>query len=480
MNEVPRQKLCEIIATYGRSVCEDQLRCRGLLNDVCGEHQKEIFVLLSALEDGVVTELLDSKDGVPRELLLVRLRKRLQENRALAEDACRWAVESWGLALGLVPEPLPNSPKASANNQPTNALLARIHLPEPPSVSVTGTTPLPPVNLPKHLNRVGACTSPSPGPIHWPQNPITTFNWFRHARTIVILSLLGLVIVGVLWSRKAADQDDTRQQFNLGLMYEHGRGVAKDEAQAVVSYRKAADRGHAGAQNNLGVMYAQGRGVQQNDQQAVLWYRRAAKQGNAMAQANLGWMYVNGRGMPKDDAQAVAWFRKAAEQGNAMAEVHLGWMYMNGRGMPKDDAQAVAWFRKAAEQGDAEGQFNLGAVHAEGRGVRQNDQEAVAWYRKAAEQGDAVAQVNLGWMYSNGRGVPKDDAQAVAWFRKAADQGNDRAQVHLGWMYENGRGVPKDSAQALAWNRNTAEFWYRKAADQGNEEAKRALQRLEK
>jgi len=100
MNSLPRQKLCEIIAKYGYSLCEDPRRCEGLLRDLCGEHKREIFVLICALKERVADDLLASQDGIPREVLLSRLMKRLQDNLALSEDAARWAVETWALALG--------------------------------------------------------------------------------------------------------------------------------------------------------------------------------------------------------------------------------------------------------------------------------------------------------------------------------------------------------------------------------------------
>ena len=44
-------------------------------------------------------------------------------------------------------------------------------------------------------------------------------------------------------------------------MYASGRGVAKDEAEAVRLYRNAVDAGSAMAMLDLGVMYENGRGV---------------------------------------------------------------------------------------------------------------------------------------------------------------------------------------------------------------------------
>ncbi len=60
-------------------------------------------------------------------------------------------------------------------------------------------------------------------------------------------------------------------------MYEKGRGVPQDDAEAVRWYRLAADQGYATAQVNLGVMYETGRGVRrQNYVQAHMWFNLAA------------------------------------------------------------------------------------------------------------------------------------------------------------------------------------------------------------
>jgi hypothetical protein len=185
-------------------------------------------------------------------------------------------------------------------------------------------------------------------------------------------------------------------------------------------YRNAAEQGDADAQSNLGFMFEKGRGVTQDYAQAVYWYRKAAEQGNAVAQNNLGFLYYKGLGVTQDYPQAVSWFRKAAEQGNARAQDNLGFSYWKGLGVPQDYAQAVYWCRKAAEQGYAHAQSGLGVMFEKGRGVPQDYAQAVYWYRKAAEQGDAEAQVRLGNLYSSGYGLPQDYAQAYFWLGLAA------------------------------------------------------------
>ena len=62
-------------------------------------------------------------------------------------------------------------------------------------------------------------------------------------------------------------------------------------------------------------MYDNGRGVRQDDAQAVYWYRKAAEQGNVEAQHNLGAMYANGQGVRQDHKIAKEWLGKACDNG---------------------------------------------------------------------------------------------------------------------------------------------------------------------
>ena len=57
----------------------------------------------------------------------------------------------------------------------------------------------------------------------------------------------------------------------------------EEESSEFEKTRKAAEQGDAKAQYKLGVMYDYGRGVPVNDAEAVKWYRMAAEQGNELA-----------------------------------------------------------------------------------------------------------------------------------------------------------------------------------------------------
>ena len=104
MNDIPRQMLVRIVAKYGTNVGGDARRCEGLLNDLCGEHRREINVLVNAVDERIPLDLLAGANSTPLELLLTRLEKRFENHTGLTTEAARWAVESWALALGTATE----------------------------------------------------------------------------------------------------------------------------------------------------------------------------------------------------------------------------------------------------------------------------------------------------------------------------------------------------------------------------------------
>ena len=236
---------------------------------------------------------------------------------------------------------------------------------------------------------------------------------------------------------------------------------------AFSNYKLAANEGYAEAQYCLGNCFYYGRGVEKNEVEAVKWYKKAAEQGHASAQCNLGYCYDKGRGVIEDKIEAVEWYKKAAEQGNASAQINLGVCYKHGKGIVKDEQEAVKWYRKAADQGDADAQFELASCYKEGKGVFKDDNEAIKWYIKAAEQGNGSANMslisdmnreierivrlkNLGDYYSD---VDKDK---LNWCLKVAKQGYLKAQVCLGWYYD------------VKFNYSEAVKWYTLAMKQGD------------
>jgi uncharacterized protein len=74
----------------------------------------------------------------------------------------------------------------------------------------------------------------------------------------------------------------------------------KDYPAAYREWRAAADQGQAEAQYNLGILYLKGLGVARDPDEAFRWFRLAADQGQADAQFQVGLMLEDGVGVRQD------------------------------------------------------------------------------------------------------------------------------------------------------------------------------------
>lgn len=113
-----------------------------------------------------------------------------------------------------------------------------------------------------------------------------------------LLPLIILIFAPIVLAQSFIDGDDA---YNAG-----------DYERALTILRPLAEQGNAEAQFNLGIMYDKGRGVNQDDAEAVKWFRLAAEQGLAEALFVLGSMYETGHGVSQDYVRAHMWYNIAA------------------------------------------------------------------------------------------------------------------------------------------------------------------------
>jgi localization factor PodJL len=160
-------------------------------------------------------------------------------------------------------------------------------------------------------------------------------------------------------------------------------------SQALVA---AATANNPAAEYELGVRYAEGRGVAPNLPEAVRWLERAANAGFAPAQFRLASMNEKGDGGLKKNLQtARRLYLAAANQGHAKSMHNLAVLHAEGVDGKPDYKVAAFWFRKAAGHGVTDSQYNLAILYARGIGVEINLQESYKWFALAAGNGDADA-----------------------------------------------------------------------------------------
>ena len=128
-------------------------------------------------------------------------------------------------------------------------------------------------------------------------------------------------------SASAAINGNVTAQFNLGVLYERGLGVAQSMIEAVEWYRSAAEHNHAPAQYNLALAHAEGRGAGRMRSSRHAGITAPPSRGLVPAMINFAIIYERGEGVGRSLLDAYAWYRAAAARGDNAAEKRAGELY---------------------------------------------------------------------------------------------------------------------------------------------------------
>tara|TARA_R110002096_G_scaffold151307_4_gene313730 strand:- start:3037 stop:3690 length:654 start_codon:yes stop_codon:yes gene_type:complete len=148
----------------------------------------------------------------------------------------------------------------------------------------------------------------------------------------------------------------------------------------IVLTEKKALEGDAKAQYDLGDMYEHGRGIEQDYKQAMEWYSKSAQQGYAWAHIAIAQIYYEGKGVAADSAKAEEWYNKAGELDDPEMPLVLGSIYYYGKHIGRNYSVAAKWYIKAAEIGYNSAYMSLGEMYSKGQGVAQDYVMAHMYY----------------------------------------------------------------------------------------------------
>ena len=279
-------------------------------------------------------------------------------------------------------------------------------------------------------------------------------------RLLLILCLTVAVLLGSAGEGWSADFQKGWDAYNRG-----------DYANALREWRPLAEQGRVSAQFNLGWMYEYGKGVPKDYKTAVRWYRRAAVQRHAgthfyegVAQAALGKAYFLGQGVPQDFSEALKWLRKAARQGTVDAYGPLvAIMYLDIEDAGGDTEEAEYWLDKFVTSATWRKLNNtalwLGNDPDKKYGWSgKNEALALDLMLQAASNSPSegpmggAPETTLGWWYLTGEhepAVPIDNKKSLYWNSLGAVDDHPNALTNLALMYSTGIGVERDYGQTV-------------------------------
>ncbi|NNE82925.1 MAG: sel1 repeat family protein [Alphaproteobacteria bacterium] len=199
------------------------------------------------------------------------------------------------------------------------------------------------------------------------------------------------------------------------------------DAQAFDWYRLAADQGHHEAEYQVGLAFLNGRGVARNDAGALIWIRRAVGGNHAAAMYQLARAFRLGTGgININEGLALEWYENAIEDGYVAATPELVELFIIGAVRAAKDgnnedareniASAIAWSERSVTAGDPAMTFAFAQNLDSGFGgvTAEDDRSAVAIYQIAAQQGSLAASNELVRHFSGGDGVDGGDGGRAA------------------------------------------------------------------
>ena len=196
----------------------------------------------------------------------------------------------------------------------------------------------------------------------------------------------------------AVKQGSTIGRYNLGLIYEDGKGQPVDESKAVGLYQAAADEGSSSAMMQLAGLYFKGIHGERDEDKAIALYKKAADLGNREANYQLGLLSETGVGMALDFPSALKFYQRAADLGDEKASLAMARMYQFGLGVPKDITHASEIYRQLAANSNAFAQYQLAVLCYDGSLGQVRADEGKKWLVAASANGSVQASHMMSWL----------------------------------------------------------------------------------
>ena len=217
----------------------------------------------------------------------------------------------------------------------------------------------------------------------------------------------------------------------LGFIYET---VDDDYKQAQLSYNIAAKLNDSIGQFDLGLIFDKGKGQPVDFAKAKDQYLESANNGLSPSMVQLAGIYFNGLDGSTDQEQALYWYKKAADLGNKDALYQLGLLSETGVATKLDFSEAMRYYQKSADCGDAKAKLALARIYQFGLGTLKNTVKAKEYYKELADTGNAYAQYQLAIFAYEGMDGKKMPEEGKKLLQLAKENGNQKASRVLQWL----------------------------------------------
>ncbi len=243
------------------------------------------------------------------------------------------------------------------------------------------------------------------------------------------------------WLSKAMDRGNMDATYLIGLMYQKGAGIEKDEELAISCFKKASFVGHEFGIKSLHEIFGHTTDKVKQD----------ALDGDCYSQFYLGSISYDN----KDYCNAVKWLLMAHSQLHGGASKLLAIMYKQK--IPNLDFKPYTLLASLSvldsKYNDEFSQCFLADLHIYPDIFERNDFDiARGLYEKATYHGNINALNNVGiLLFFIGFGSKHEPNKSIYYFRRAAVYGDYQAMEKLSYVYSAGY----DSLSSNEWKRKS-------------------------
>lgn len=161
--------------------------------------------------------------------------------------------------------------------------------------------------------------------------------------------------IALEWLQKANSQNFVDAKFALVQFYDTGlAGVRADPQHATALCLEAAIGGSTLAMNEMGIRYQRGSGIAKDEVAAIGWFSLASQFNMAVAHINLGNCFELGRGCKQDFDIAGQHYAAASKLNHPVGQLLLANFFEDGKGTAKNPVHAYVLYTYAAAQNNQE------------------------------------------------------------------------------------------------------------------------------
>ena len=147
-------------------------------------------------------------------------------------------------------------------------------------------------------------------------------------------------------------EDEYQQDFDKAFEY------AKKATDLILKKNPKPSRDECEVIIQLALCYDFGKGIEKNQKEALKYYEYCAKQGIGHALYNAAYIYAYSEDKElKNISRALDWFKEAADKGYGDGDFQLGYLYHTGDIAPKDLKKAEYYYSKALRDANLESQI---------------------------------------------------------------------------------------------------------------------------